>query len=226
MLKKILCITIVFLSCQLISAQKPFQPETAFGINSGITLSRVSFSSMGKGEPLGMYQQFSGGVTYRYIVQKNVGLQAELNYSLRGWQYKQDDESMQRHPYTRSLAYIELPFMTHAYYDLSKRMRFIFLVGPQINYLIGDNIKEKVILDSDDTDAPVPGYFNLDKVNHKFDYGIVGGAGLELRTGIGSFVLEGRYYFGLGDTFNNTRGDIYQRSNHQVIGIKLSYLFH
>jgi hypothetical protein len=47
---------------------------------------------------------------------------------------------------------------------------------------------------------------------------------LEVRTGIGNFILEGRYYYGLSDVFNNTRADVFLNSHNQVITVKLSYL--
>ncbi|MDR2804338.1 MAG: PorT family protein, partial [Dysgonamonadaceae bacterium] len=71
----------------------------------------------------------------------------------------------------------------------------------------------------------IPRYYDDDyTVRRKFDYGIAGGMGLEIRTGIGNFILEGRYYYGLSDVFNNSRADVFQSSHNQVIGIKLTYL--
>lgn len=61
--------------------------------------------------------------------------------------------------------------------------------------------------------------------DNKFDYGLVGGMGVELRTGIGNFVLEGRYYFGLSDFYGNSKRDPYSRSAHSYIGGRLTYLF-
>jgi hypothetical protein len=57
-----------------------------------------------------------------------------------------------------------------------------------------------------------------------FDYGITGGMGFELRTGIGSFIVEGRYYFGLSDLLGNSMEDFFQSSHNQIIGLKLTYL--
>ena len=61
--------------------------------------------------------------------------------------------------------------------------------------------------------------------DRKFDYGIVGGGGMEVRTGIGHFVLEARYYFGLSDFYNNSKKDPFSRSAHSYIGARLTYLF-
>ena len=50
------------------------------------------------------------------------------------------------------------------------------------------------------------------------------GAGLEVSTGIGHFLLEGRYYMGLSDFYKNSKRDFFERSAHSFIGIRLSYL--
>ncbi len=38
-------------------------------------------------------------------------------------------------------------------------------------------------------------------------------------------MLEGRYYYGLGDIFKNTKKDYFGRSGNSSITVKLSYLF-
>ena len=48
--------------------------------------------------------------------------------------------------------------------------------------------------------------------------------GLEVSTGIGHFLLEGRYYMGLSDFYKNSKRDFFERSAHSFIGIRLSYL--
>jgi hypothetical protein len=60
---------------------------------------------------------------------------------------------------------------------------------------------------------------------NKFEYGIVGGAGIELSTGVGHFLLEGRYYYGLSDFYKNSKKDVFGRSAHSYIGVRLAYLF-
>jgi hypothetical protein len=197
----------------LINAQEKFTPEWSFGINGGMTLSKIGFDSQSR-VPQSNLRQSTGGLTARYISENHFGLVGELNYSMRGWQEKTDTSYLNR--YARSLVYLELPVMTQLYFNIGKRVRLLFNVGPQISYFLNDKTLER-----EEYDAKP--YYNL-PVQRRFDYGIKGGAGLEIRTGIGSFILDGNYYFGLSDIFNNTRADIFQASHNQVIGVRLTYL--
>jgi hypothetical protein len=199
------------------SQNSEFQPEWAFGANGGITLSKMRLYPE---VPQDLLMQGSGGITVRYLSEKHFGIQCELNYSMRGWT-EQTDTVTHFNEYARSLAYLELPLMTHVYFDLGKRARLVFNIGPQVAYHLNEKtLKKEIKAEFGD----YPEYYNR-KVQQKFEYGIGGGAGFEVRTGIGSFILEGRYYFGLSDIFKSSRADL-QSSAHQVIGIKLTYLYH
>ncbi len=62
------------------------------------------------------------------------------------------------------------------------------------------------------------------KIDHKFDYGIAAGIGLELNTAkIGHFTVEGRYYYGLSDIFGNSKKDVFSRSANGTIYVKMGY---
>ena len=64
------------------------------------------------------------------------------------------------------------------------------------------------------------------KIQNKFDYGITGGGGVELRTKkAGSFLVEGRYYFALSDFYSTTKKDYFARAAHGTITVKPTYLF-
>jgi hypothetical protein len=63
-------------------------------------------------------------------------------------------------------------------------------------------------------------------VEKKFDYGIAGGIGLEFsHRKLGHFMIEGRYYYGLGDMYDNSKRGKFGRSANQTLMIKLTYLF-
>jgi len=211
----------IFLWCgeRACSQTNSFQPEWGYGINGGVTFSRVGFNSF-INVPRVLLQQYSGGITVRYISENHFGIQGELNYSLRGW--KERTDTVYLNQYARSIAYLEIPVMTHLYFNLGKRVRLIINAGPQIGIYLREKDLEKNIV-QEITD-PALNYYNI-PVQRKFDYGLKGTMGFEFRTKAGSFILDGRYYFGLSDIFNNRRADPFQASNNQVIGANLTYLF-
>ena len=191
----------------------------AVGVNGGINLNSVSFSPSVKQKNL---MGINGGVTTRYISEKYFsmicGAQIELNFSQHGWdEYYEDYPTLS---YTRTMNYVEIPFLAHLAFGkdaLNRGVKVFFNAGPQIGYFLGDNEK---INWTTSTTRPEHGK----EVENKFDYGITAGAGLEVSTGIGHFLLEGRYYMGLSDFYKNSKRDFFERSAHSFIGIRLSYL--
>ena len=186
----------------------------AVGINGGLNMSSVSFNPKIK---LNTLNTMSMGVTMRYMSEKYFkmmcGVQMEINYSQRGWDEKIEDDS--GNSYSRTMNYLEIPFMAHLAFGkdaLNRGVKVFFNAGPQIGFFLGDNEK---INWTTSTTRPEHGK----EVENKFDYGITAGAGLEVSTGIGHFLLEGRYYMGLSDFYKNSK-----RSAHSFIGIRLSYL--
>ena len=152
------------------------------------------------------------------------GLQAELNFSQRGWTEKIEDESGDT--YMRKMNYVEIPLLAHLAFgkDKGNGARFILNLGPQIGFLLSE---KETYSTSWHPEMRPDGWGNEygKKAEVKFDYGIVGGAGAEIRTGIGNFLIEARYYFGLSDFYHSTKKDPFSRSAHSYIGGRVTYLF-
>lgn len=190
----------------------------SIGISGGVNFSNVDFSPRIK---QGYLMGPQAGFTARYISEKYFsmicGIQAEVNYSQRGWKEAIEDGSGDS--YQRAMNYVEIPFMAHLAFgkEYGNGARFILNLGPQIGFLLGD--KETHAMPSIQKEQ----YGKA--VENSFDYGLIGGGGLEIRTGIGHFLLEGRYYFGLSDFFNSTKKDYFSRSAHTYICGKITYLF-
>ena len=63
-------------------------------------------------------------------------------------------------------------------------------------------------------------------VEHRFDYGIVAGIGVEYSLPkVGHLLLDARYYYGLGNLYGDTKRDYFARSNLSNIQLRVSYLF-
>ncbi len=219
MIKKIIILSICFLSIVNINtySQKRFPTEHSIGITGGVNLCKVSLqpdivqdSKMGE----------TFGFVYRYIEEKYFGIQAELLFAQRGWKDRLED--FPNYHFERSYSYLELPIMSHIFFG-NNRVRGFVNLGPSISYYLGnDKIKTNII--SGEEVAFETTHHGLE-ITNRFDYGIIGGAGLELRFGKNTVLIEGRYYFGLGDMFPNEKRDYFESSANQYISIKTAYLF-
>lgn len=195
----------------------------AIGFNGGINLNSINFSPTIQQKNL---MGINGGVTLRYISEKYFrmicGAQVELNFSQHGWdEYYEDYPDLQ---YTRKMNYIEIPLLAHIALGKEQGMQIFIHAGPQVGFFINDT---QTINDAWNTTST--NYLTIEqhdkKIENKFDYGITGGAGLELRTNIGNFLVEGRYYYALSDFYKNTKKDYFARSAHSTIVVKMTYLF-
>ncbi len=201
----------------------------AVGFNGGVNFNNVSFQPTVKQNGL---MGITGGVTARYISEKYFamicGAQIELNYSQRGWdeQFQLADGTKDTsRKYVHKMNYLEIPFLAHLAFGKDRGVQFFVNLGPQIGFMISDSEEksgdwEDVSITNQQTEI----YGK--KIENKFDYGIVGGLGLEIRTKrAGNFLVEGRYYFGLADFYNSTKKDYFSRSAHTTISARITYLF-
>ena len=197
----------------------------AIGINGGANYSTVSFQPTIKQNGL---LGITGGVTARYISEKYFamicGALLELNFSQRGWDEKFDPELgvSSEDSYVRTLNYLEIPFLAHLAFGKDRGAQFFINLGPQIGFLLSENEKRE---GSWKTANRAPNEQYGKRIEIKFDYGIAGGGGIEVRTKAGNFLLEGRYYFGLADFYNSTKKDYFARSANSTITAKITYLF-
>ena len=221
----ILLFSFLLLPCCLMQAQVGEQRYNfALGVNGGINLNKVSFSPTVQ---QAMLMGMNAGLTARYICEKYFsmicGAQLEVNFSQRGW-----DEVYESYPeahYTRTMNYVEIPFLAHLAFGKDRGAQVFINIGPQIGFLISDS-KKMSGMDELFENNPDVQFVQHDKsIDKDFDYGIAGGLGVELRTRAGNFLVEGRYYFGLADFFNSTKRDYFSRSAHGTITAKVTYLF-
>lgn len=221
----LLMAVIVWVGTQCADAQRYYEPHFSVGVKGGATLSNVAFSP---DIEQSMLQGLVMGVTARYTEERFFGLIAELNIEQRGWKEVFDETSFD---YSRRLTYIQLPLLTHIYFGSDKFKGFVNL-GPSVAYMIS----EKTDANFDYTNPSAVEGFPIENrhvnqmsmpVKNKFDYGILAGAGIELIIKKKhSIVLEGRYYYGLGNIFASNKKDEFSASRGTSIQISLGYMFH
>lgn len=229
-LKCIVLVVLLIATTTMLLAQQNdlFKPQFSIGVGAGPIFSTVDFEPS---VPQTTLQGLSGGVSIKYISEKHLGVLAELNYTQRGW--TEDFSEFPKNPdhaYSRTLSYIELPLMTHIYFG--NKVKFLLNVGPQLSYMFGEKATmndalSKYITEQREKDPDAPIGLQYEPVESKFDYGLLAGVGISFDTGVGSFNLEGRYYFGLGDSFDSSRSKAgnFSRSAHRYFAGKLTYYF-
>lgn len=211
-IKKTAVAFVLLLGVLPLAAQRYYyEPEYTLGARAGATASFVSFV------PAVSHQMLYGaqaGIVFRYISDRHFGIQVETNFTQRGWKEKSDV-----YRYTRTLDYIEIPFLSHIYFG-KNYFRWFFNLGPEISFRVADRT------DTDISDERQKSPRHTDDFKTIFDYGIAVGTGFEFQTRrAGIYQLEARYSFGLGDLYRNSSDDTYRRSSNQNISLCLGILF-
>lgn len=218
--------------CQFAKAQigEP-RNNIAVGFTGGIALNTIGFDptikqNMHIGPTIGVVARFTSEKYFKTYC----ALQLELNYTELGWNENILDADSKPLPdtYKRNQHYLQLPVLARLGWGKEKKgLMGYFIAGPQVGYCIGEKaIQSNFSL----TEEGIPNRPNGlveqygKDIERKFDYGITGGLGLELTTKIGHFLIEGRYYYGLSDIFNNSKKDTFGRSNNGTIMAKVTYL--
>lgn len=209
------------------------------GVNGGYNLTTVRFTPK---VVQSMKGGLTGGISMRYTVEKYfstiASIAVEINYGQMGW--KEDIRDLKDKPvinavtgvaeqYERTVSYVQVPIMAHlAWGRENSGVNFFVNAGPQFGVYLSESTKMTFDWDNRNMTDRANSICAQDTmaVENKFDYGIAAGAGIELATRkAGRFLLEGRYYYGLGNIFGDSKRDYFGSSNYGTITIKLTYLF-
>ncbi|MFI3239857.1 MAG: porin family protein, partial [Bacteroidales bacterium] len=201
---KLLVLFIFLLTSSVAKGQFYYSPNFSVGFKGGATVSQRTFSP---DVPQSYIVGSMFGVSARYIEESLFGLVAELNFEQRGWKENFDGEP---YSYERRLSYIQIPVFTHIYFG-NDRIKGFFNLGPEIGFLIGDSYKSSFDIYTIDSDPDFPSLEHsteqyTEPLTGKVDYGISLGGGMEVfMSKRNSLQLEGRFYYGLGNIFGNSK---------------------
>jgi len=219
-----------------------YRTDFAIGFNGGYTLSSIGFTPS---VPQTMLGGLTGGLSMRYTCEKYFksicAVVAEVNITQTGWKEKIEDmdgnavyyadDASQSNPlhYERKMTYLQIPVMGRLGWGRERKGFQAFVqAGPQFGVFLSESTNSNIIIGKSTAAQRASNVVAQDTmaVERKFDYGIAAGAGIELsmRRG-GHLILEGRYYYGLGNIYGNSKSDYFGKSNFGQIVIKLTYLF-
>lgn len=239
--RSILCIISLLMLFPLSSLAQvgEHRNDLAIGVNGGYMLSNVGFVPKVNQTFHGGY---TGGLSLRYVCEKYFNsicsIYAELNYAQMGW--KEDildredqpvinEETQQAESFSRTLNYVQLPIFARLGWGREQKgVQFFFQAGPQLGYYLSDKVTKNFDLDKRNNWMRANDEVHQDTmaVENKLDYGIAAGIGMEYSfPKLGHFMLEARYYYGLGNIYKDTKRDYFGKSNNSSIIVKLTYLF-
>lgn len=211
----------------------------SIGVNGGYVMSNVGFTPKVNQK---MHGGITGGLSFRYVCEKYFrtvcSVQAEVNYARIGW--KEDILNLNDQPvinpqtgnaeeYSRDMNYIQVPVFAHLAWGREQRgVQLFFQAGPQIGFCISETTKANYDLSQPNKTDRANSTTEQETmpIENKIDYGIAAGLGLEFSNPkMGHFQLEGRYYYGLGNIYGDSKKDYFGKSNFSNIVVKLTYLF-
>lgn len=239
MRKYLLVLFLSFISFAVKAQVGEYRTDFAVGVNGGYVLSNVGFQP---DVPQSMLGGMTMGVTLRYTCEKYFksicAIVAEVNLVQTGW--KEKIQGMENQPlyyegstealhYQRKMTYLQIPLFARLGWGRERKgLQGFFQVGPQLGIFLSESTTTNLIDGEEPTEQRSSSIVEQESkpVERKFDYGIAGGAGIEFSVPkVGHFMLEGRYYYGLGNIFGNSKSDYFGKSNFGQIVIKATYLF-
>ena len=232
-----------------------YRTDFAVGFNGGYSMSNIAFvPKVPQGLLGGMTAGFSARYTCEKYFKSICAVVGEVNLTQMGWKEDILDfndqpvvlhtDETQTLQYSRKMSYVQIPVLARMGWGRERSgMQFFFQIGPQVGFLLNESTDTNFDVHQTDfnpgpRDNPNPLYkYQTSRVSdvvaqdsmaveNTFDYGIAAGAGLEFsHRKLGHFLVEGRYYFGLGNIYGSSKRDYFARSNFGNILIKFTYLF-
>ena len=214
---------LAFYTCANAQVESP-RSILEIGVAGGLNMSRMEFQPSIRQK---LQQGANGGIFARYTSEKYFSMicaaQVEINFSQRGMHEDFDDGTSNY--YSRQTNYIEVPLFAHLSWGKEKNgFQFFLNLGPQFGFFMSES--ERYNGDWETQNRPVtirPLYGK--SLENEFEYGIAGGLGLEYKSKIGNFFIEGRYFYALSDIFGNSKTDDFGRSANTTITARIGYSF-
>jgi hypothetical protein len=239
-MKKHLISALLLLLPTMLAAQIGEHRNTlSVGVNGGYNLTSIRFTPK---VVQGMHGGLTGGLSMRYTVEKYfstiASIAAEVNFSQMGW--IEDIRDIDDQPvinavtglpeeYSRTISYIQVPLLAHlAWGRENKGVNFFVNAGPQFGVYLSESTTTNFDWATRNTSDRANTIVAQDtmSVENKFDYGIALGVGMEYaHPAVGRFLIEGRYYYGLGNIYGDSKRDYFGSSNFGTVTVKVAWLF-
>lgn len=164
---------------ETVSAQSPID----FGIKGGLNFSTFNGSDV----EYEMYSDYNAGIAIEISLPTlPVGIESGVYYSHKGAQA--DDGSVRL-----SVEYIEIPLLAKYNLGLSDKISPHLVLGPYAGYVINSSARGVTFSNVD----------SLEDFTNEFDFGLMGGAGIDLNVAVTTINIQARYSYGFTSVFND-----------------------
>jgi hypothetical protein len=186
---------VVALAALCVAAVLPQTLSAGVGIKGGLSLSKYTYTSPDP-MPFAM-ENLTGLVGGVYF---NMGLgplsfQPEILYARMGMKYSFEGATIEY-----QTNYIQVPLLLKVSVIPAGPIRPVVYAGGYGSYLLS---AKGVMTSEEGSDSG-----DLDDMYQKYDYGLVGGAGVEFKLPGVKLSLEGRYNLGLANVLKEAEGDV------------------
>jgi hypothetical protein len=193
--------------------------QLSVGIQGGSNLSTMNFTNNVeyKLKEVNYIQGFIGGFVVQYLNEKHAGVQAEINYSQRGW-IEMDTIAGNNLKYKNKINYVEMPILTHVNMG-GGNFRGVFEIGPYLAYALSANKSVEDLNTGSESSSDYT--FDADTDN-RLDFCLMVGGGLEYRFPFGKFAAVARYTVGLGD-IDKAKVQQSEVSQYRIVSVLLRF---
>lgn len=188
-MKKILYTLIALGMACFVNAQKSdFSTKRYFGVNYGYGISGITFQP--RLDQKSYSGSYTGGLTFKYMGEKYLAFQAELNYTHRGFKMKEENPLIVPRTYNS----IMLPMMGQGVITY-KRASVLINLGCYASYMLNSKYQAGSTASNGEFEF-------LNRRDRRYEFGVLGGLGLGLKLNPFMLQIESRYYYGLTNLYN------------------------
>ena len=193
--------------------------QLSIGFQGGNNLSKMDFTNNQEYTYTEINNQlgFIGGFVLQFLGENHAGVQAEFNYSQRGW-IENDTTGINYLKYKNKMDYLEMSILSHINIGGGK-LRGLFNIGPYVGYALNRSITTENV---DTGTSETVEYAFESKKDNQFDFGLMVGAGMEYRFNFGKIAAEARYTVGLGD-INKEKFFQSEVSQFRIVSVLIRY---
>jgi hypothetical protein len=197
------------------------QAQSSIGIKGGVNIPSVFFDDFLINSRIRSEYFISNhfGITFRHMQNNIVGIQADLLYTVKGWQEALNNEAT--NSVRTEITYLELPIYSHISIGKGNFKAFIDL-GVYVTYALDSKKSFKNTIDIENETFT----YSVEE-NNRGDFGLHVGAGLSYTFPFGTIQAEGNFKTAFANILkpNPVLRDQPAKSYNQVPGISVSFLY-